>query len=139
MKLASIPGYTLLALVSALIVSGCNAYFVPSLGLLRQNGGVFCWTPIGSESPQSCQSKLPRVSLYQCTQELRPTATWRTTSDIAPGRSLKVHGAKGLASHADRRRSHCACVGRRSNLHPAYAGIQLRGALLQDPRCGAAL
>jgi hypothetical protein len=95
MKLASIPGYTLLALVSALIVSGCNAYFVPSLGLLRQNGGVFCWTPIGSESPQSCQSKLPRVSLYQCTQELRPTATWRTTSDIAQGDLLRCMERKG--------------------------------------------
>jgi hypothetical protein len=95
MKLASITGYMLLALASALIVSGCNAYFVPSLGLLRQNGGVFCWTPIGSESPQSCQSKLPRVSLCQCTQELRPTATWRTTSDIAQGDLLRCMERKG--------------------------------------------
>jgi hypothetical protein len=95
MKPPFIPGYSLLTLVSALIVSGCNAYFVPSLGLLRQDGGVFCWTPIGSESPQSCQSRLPRTSLYECTQELRSTATWRTTSDIAQGDLLRCMERKG--------------------------------------------
>jgi hypothetical protein len=95
MKPITIHGYRLLSLAFVLNLSACNAYFVPSLGILRVHGAVYCWTPTGSDGPDSCQRKLPEVALYECTQELKPTATWRTTSEIAEGELLQCMERKG--------------------------------------------
>jgi len=87
--------HTLLAFMCLLTLAGCNAYFVPSLGILRENGGVFCWTPNGSERPESCQNKAASTSLYECTQELRPISTLHTTLESAQGQVLHCMERKG--------------------------------------------
>jgi len=79
----------------ALSTSGCNPYFVPSLGLLRESGGVFCWTPVGSENVQSCQNRAASVSLEACVHELGPSGTWRTISDVASAQLLACMAKKG--------------------------------------------
>lgn len=84
-----------IVLLGAFSLPGCNAYFVPSLGLLREHGGVFCWTPVGSENPKSCQNRIAEVSLYECTHELKSSASWHTTFDVAQGELLQCMERKG--------------------------------------------
>lgn len=82
-------------LVLAFLITGCNPYFVPSLGLLRESGGVFCWTPVGSENAQSCRNRAASVSLEACVHELGPSGMWRTISDVASGQLLTCMAKKG--------------------------------------------